>query len=271
MTRTKTSDSRTQKIGVLKTKLEEKEAKLKKTQKSLKKLQEQKDEFISMAAHELRAPMTAIKGYISMILQGDAGKISEKARGYLVDAGAISDRIIRLINNMLNVSRIEEGRAIYRVKRVSLSEVAKEAFNHSKLEAERKGLGFNFVVQPNIEDSVFVDPERIREVVDNLISNAIKYTNQGSVTIKIGKADKDKIRLEVIDTGPGVSEKEQKKLFRKFYRVKITVGKTIGTGLGLYICKLLIERFNGVIGLESELGKGSNFWIELPLEKEGGS
>ena len=253
----------------LRKKVEKLEKKLDKTTLRLKKLQNQKDEFISMAAHELRSPMTAIKGYISMILQGDTGEISEKAKGYLVDANAISDRIIRLVNNMLNVSRIEEGRATYRVKRVSLSKIAKETFDQSKLEAERKGLEFRLEIPVDIEDKIFVDPDRIREVVDNLISNAIKYTEIGSVIVRISQPKENKIRVGIIDTGPGISEAEQGKLFRKFYRVSSAVGKTIGTGLGLYICKLLIERFNGRIGLESNVDKGSTFWFELPLEKEG--
>lgn len=250
----------------------EKELKKTKTElsavnKKLQKNYRQKDEFISMAAHELRAPMTAIKGYLSMLLAGDAGDLPDKARNYLLDTNAISERIIRLINNMLNVSRIEEGRVTYQMKKVSLASVAKQVYNQSKFEADRQGLKFT-LEEDNINDFVFVDLDRLYEVIDNFVSNAIKYTNSGFVKIKISKAKGDFVRLEVADSGPGIGPLEQKRLFRKFYRVKSTVGKTIGTGLGLYISKLLIERFDGKIGLDSNLNKGATFWFELPVESK---
>lgn len=236
--------------------------------KRLRRLYQQRDEFISMAAHELRAPMTAIKGYLSMLLDGDAGELNEKAKGYLIDANAISERIIRLINNMLNVSRIEEGRATYRMKRVNIRKIAEKVFELSRFEAERKKLKFTFNASKNINDLVFVDPDRLFEVIDNFVSNAVKYTNSGSVTMKVLKPEKNKVRIEITDTGPGISQDEQKRLFRKFYRVRSTVGKTIGTGLGLYISKLLVERFDGIVGLASEVNKGSTFWFDLPTEKK---
>lgn len=232
----------------------------------LQKILRQKDEFISMAAHELRAPMTAIKGYISMLLSGDGGELPDKAGGYLLDANSISERIIRLINNMLNVSRIEEGRVTYQMKKGSLLTIAKQVYEQSKFEAQRKGLKYTLEAEANINDLVFVDPDRLYEVIDNLVSNAIKYTNSGSVRITITNPSSKYVRLEVVDTGPGISASEQKRLFRKFYRVKSTVGKTIGTGLGLYISKLLVERFDGTMGLESVFNRRTTFWFELPLE-----
>jgi signal transduction histidine kinase len=235
----------------------------------LKELDKQKDEFISMAAHELRSPMTAIKGYISMILHGDTGDIPEKARGYLADANAINDRTIRLVNNMLNVSRIEEGRMVYQLEVENLSRVARAVFASFAPEAERKGLKYSLQIPPAVKDTVEVDPDRIHEVVGNLISNAIKYTEKGSVTVLLSQPKNDSVRLEVVDTGRGISKKEQEKLFRKFYRAETAVGKTMGTGLGLYISKLLVERFNGKIDLISDPGAGSTFWFELPLAGTG--
>jgi signal transduction histidine kinase len=237
------------------------------TNERLKEMDRQKDEFISMAAHELRAPTTAIKGYISMIMEGDAGEVSVKTRDFLGEANAINNRVIRLVNNMLNVSRIEKGRMVYQMDVVKLSEVAKKVYESFKIEAERKALRYLFKVPAKIKDGVYVDSDRIHEVVGNLVSNAIKYTPGGSVTLELSQPDKRTVRLEVIDTGPGISKAEQKRLFRKFYRVKSTVGKTIGTGLGLYISKLLVQKFNGEIGIESEVDKGSTFWIELPVTK----
>lgn len=233
--------------------------------KRLKDLDKQKDEFVSMAAHELRAPMTAVKGYLAMIMEGDTGDIPGKARGYLADANAINERLIRLVNNMLNVSRIEEGRQVYQLEPESLSQYVRTVYNQFTPEAKRKGLKYNLEIAPEVRDKVYVDGDRIQEVIANLISNAIKYTDQGSVTVKLVQPTAGSVKLEIKDTGPGISSDEQKKLFRKFYRVETNVGKTTGTGLGLYISKLLVGKFGGKIGLESEPGKGSNFWFELPL------
>lgn len=241
--------------------------KLEELNNKLKELDKQKDEFVSMAAHELRSPMTAIKGYLSMVMEGDTGDIPEKARGFLADANAINDRLVRLVNNMLNVSRIEEGRLVYQIEDVNLSQVVNTAFAQFRPEAERKGLKFTVEIPQDLRDLVTVDPDRIQEVVGNMVSNAIKYTNEGLVTIRLSQPSPSIVRVEIIDTGPGISKEEITKLFRKFYRAESSVGKTVGTGLGLYMSKLLVEKFGGKIGVESEVGKGSNFWFELPLKK----
>jgi signal transduction histidine kinase len=234
------------------------------TQK-LKALDAQKDEFISMAAHELRAPMTAIKGYVSMVMEGDTGDIPEKARGFLADANNINDRLIRLVNNMLNVSRIEEGRIVFQMEDENLSRVVKSVFSQFTPEAERKNLKYVLDIPTHIKDKVHVDPDRIQEVVGNLISNAVKYTDQGFVKVTLMQPNDKVVRFEISDSGPGIPEDEQGKLFQKFHRIETNVGKTTGTGLGLYISKLLVEKFNGTIGMKSKPGKGSTFWFELPL------
>lgn len=231
----------------------------------LKALDKQKDEFISMAAHEMRAPMTAIKGYVSMVLEGDTGDIPEKARGFLADANNINDRLIRLVNNMLNVGRIEEGRMVYQIEDENLSGPIRMVFNQFTPEVERKGLDYKLEIPTHLKDKVRVDPDRIQEVIGNFLSNAVKYTDSGSIKVKLSQRGSNHVRCEVIDTGPGISSEEQAKLFQKFHRVESNVGKTTGTGLGLYICKLLVEKFGGKIGLRSVPEKGSTFWFDLPL------
>ena len=238
--------------------------------KKLKNLDKLKDEFISMAAHELRTPITAIKGYLSMILEGGTGKVSNKAKGYLIDASAVNDRLIRLVNNMLNVSRIEERRMVYQIELVDLGKSVEEVFYSFRLEADRKGIEYTMNFPPGVKDKVFVDPDRIREVTGNLVSNAIKFTDKGSVAINISQPKRDIVRVEVVDTGPGITKEEQKKLFSKFYRVESTAGRTMGTGLGLYISSLLVGKFSGKIGVDSEFGKGSTFWFELPVVSKRG-
>ncbi len=249
-------------------KIEEAKNKLQDLNNKLKEVDRQKDEFVSMAAHELRSPLTAIKGYISMIVEGDTGDIPEKARQYLADSLAVTDRLVRLVNNMLNVSRIEEGRIVYQIEKTSLIRAVQEIYNTFRVEAERKSLEFKLDIPSRLEDHVKVDPDRMREVVSNIVSNAIKFTEKGKINIKMSNPEPDSVKVEVIDTGPGISKEEQLKLFKKFYRAESTAGKTFGTGLGLYITRLLIEKFGGKMGLMSETDKGSNFWFELPLEKE---
>lgn len=247
---------------------EKRKRELSQLNKKLTDTDKQKDEFISMAAHELRTPLSAIKGYLSMIIEGDTGDIPEKTRGFLADANSINERLIRLVNNMLNVSRIEEGRMVYQSEDESLSRVTRAVFVQFRAEAERKGLKYSLEIDPDIKDEIRVDPDRIYEVIGNLISNAVKYTNRGSILVKLSQPSKAKVRFEVTDTGPGITREEQNKLFKKFYRAESSVGKTIGTGLGLYISKLLVEKFGGRIGLASEVGKGSKFWFDLPLAEK---
>ncbi len=237
----------------------------------LKHMDDVKNEFISVAAHELRAPLTAIKGYLSMVIDGDAGSISTQTKEFLQDSLLSNERMIRLVNNMLDVGRIEEGRIIYQEGHVKISELAKLAHAEFKLEAERKDLTFELVIAKDIKDKVYVDKDRLHEVIVNFLSNALKYTEEGKVTLSLRNPDVKTVRLEVIDTGPGVSDQEKKKLFNKFYRVSSEVGKTIGSGLGLYISKLLIQKFGGSIGVESKAGEGSNFWFELPVRDDGPS
>ena len=247
--------------------LEETRAKLQGLNDKLRELDKQKDEFVSMAAHELRSPLTAIKGYLSMVVEGDTGDIPEKAREYLADTMAVTERLVRLVNNMLNVSRIEEGRIVYQMEETSLIRAVQEVYNSSRVEAERKNLNFKLTIPNGIGDMVEADPDRLREVISNLVSNAIKFTDDGKVVISMTNPKPNIVKVEIIDTGPGISEEEQEKLFQKFYRAESTAGKTFGTGLGLYITRLLIEKFGGKIHLASETDKGSNFWFELPLVK----
>ncbi len=248
-------------------KLEKVTRELSETNRKLTTIDEKKNEFISMAAHELRAPLTAIRGFLSMVIDGDTGPITPKATEFLRDSMVSSERMIRLVNNMLDVGRIEEGRLTLTPSLFSISKVVTAVHGEFQGEAMNKGLNFTTDISANPVDQVFVDEDKIHEVLVNLVSNAIKYTEKGTVTISLTNPNLDTVRIEVKDTGAGVSAEEQKKLFQKFYRVQSVVGKTIGTGLGLYISKLLIERFGGTIGLISESGQGSNFWFELPVDK----
>lgn len=240
---------------------------LREANEQLKLADDKKNEFINMAAHELRAPLTAIKGFLSMVISGDTGDITTQTKEFLEDSASSTDRMIRLVNNMLNVSRIEEGRLVYNPEAFKLRDAAHAVYLEFQIEAERKQLSFTVDVEENVTDMVFVDQDKLHEVIVNFISNAIKYTEKGSIVLKIRNPQVGIVRLEVIDTGTGISKEEQTRLFQKFYRVEAKVGKTIGTGLGLYISKLLIEKFGGKIGVISGENTGSTFWFELPVHK----
>ncbi|NMB56341.1 hypothetical protein GYA19_00165 [Candidatus Beckwithbacteria bacterium] len=252
----------------LQIKVEEATQKLQEANGKLKELDKRKDEFLNVSAHEMRAPLTAVKGYLSMLSEDKAMQKHKQLQAFLDGALEGAEREIRLVNNMLNLSRIEEGRLVYQMGLVKLSQVAQFTYDEFKAEAEAKRLTFRLNINKEIKDKVYVDQDRIHEITTNLVSNAIKYTDEGSVIINVTNPDKDNVEFEVVDTGFGMNKDEQQKLFTKFYRAESSAGKKMGTGLGLYITRLLIEKFGGKISFESERGKGSTFSFILPLRRK---
>lgn len=233
----------------------------------LKEMSALKDEFVSVASHELRAPMTTIKGYLSMVLEGDTGKVDKKTREFLENAYEGNERMIRLVNNMLNVSRIESGRLVISLEDIQIEDAIDHVVKDFQIEARDHGLKLNFVKPKVVLPKVRVDPDRIREVIANLVNNAIKFTAHGSVTVRVS-LKKETVVVEVSDTGVGISPENQKKLFQKFSQVggsKSAMEK--GSGLGLYICRNLVEGFGGRVWLESVVGKGTSFFFSLPIIK----
>lgn len=225
-------------------------------------LEQMKQELISIATHELRAPITAIKGYLDMILAGDTGGVSGETRETIAEVVKINQRLADLVDDLLNVSRIEQGRITIRLKTVELSALIQQTVQEYTPLAEDKKL--TLLYQKNGSFKVKADAVRLRQVLNNLLSNAIKYTKEGSVEIKVEAKGKDVI-CQVKDTGIGISQSAQKRLFGKFYRVKIPDTRQItGTGLGLWICQKLVEMMGGKIWFESAENKGSSFYFSLP-------
>ncbi|MCJ7827862.1 HAMP domain-containing histidine kinase [Patescibacteria group bacterium] len=229
----------------------------------LQELSRLKDEFVSVASHELRAPMTTIKGYLSMIMDGDAGKLSPKVKEYLGMAYESSERMIRLVNNMLNVSRIESGRLIMSLDDIHIEEAIEKVVHMFNLQAEGHGLQLKYFKPKKRLPRVRVDPDRIQEVIANLVGNAISYTPHGHIHVGSELKD-DKIIITVEDTGVGIAPEDQRELFRKFSQVGVRAPLKKGSGLGLYICRMLINEFGGDIWLKSKVGKGSTFYFSLP-------
>ncbi len=235
----------------------------------LQALDKLKDEFISVASHELRTPMAAIKSYLWMVINKEALLDNDKRKIYLDRAYNSTNRLIDLVNDMLNVSRIESGRIVLNNANISIIAIAKEVCEELGQKAIEGKLTIK-VVESQVPD-VFADPDKIREVFFNLVGNALKFTPEGGqITVRC-EENNGMIETSVSDTGKGIKKEDLSKLFKKFERLEntfVSVAKTEGTGLGLYICKQFIELSHGKIWAQSEVGKGTTFTFSLPIAKD---
>ncbi len=237
---------------------------LNKANKELHELDKLKDEFVSLASHELRTPMTAIRGSLSTILEGYAGDVSASVREFLTAAYNENERLLRLVNNLLNISRIESGRFTFTIVNVNLDKVIEEIVANLEGAAKEKGLTLTFEHE-GLTPLVAADEDKVKEVVINLVGNAVKFTHKGGVTVKT-HTENNMVVTSITDTGSGIAKEDQELLFKKFSQVRGSYAKqTGGTGLGLYICKIIVEGLGGKIWLESTIGVGSVFYFSLPL------
>lgn len=234
----------------------------------LKELDHLKSEFLSLATHQIRAPLTAIKGYSSMLLDGDFGVLPQKATDSIQTIMKSCQNLINIVGDFLNISRIEQGRMVYEKSVFEIGELVKEVVKETEPNIKNAGLSINLEIPKNFSEKINADKNKIKQVIGNIVDNAIKYTVRGDINISIS-ADKNKIKIAVKDSGIGIDPSEINKLFTKFSRTK-DANKTnvTGTGLGLYIAKKMAESHGGDIKVFSEgLGKGSTFTIELPVNK----
>ena len=239
---------------------------LEKANDKLKQLDQLKSEFLSVASHQLRAPITAIKGYVSNILEDSYGPVPDHLREPLGVVQESTRVMVSSIEDYLNVSRIEQGRMKYEMSSVDVTALAKRATEELTPIAKKKGLTIVFTESPTV--SIEGDFGKIKQVFTNLIDNAIKYTEHGSITVSVVKDDTKKVvRFMSSDTGIGIPADEVGKLFSKFTRARdANKVNTTGTGLGLYVAKNLVEGHGGKVWAESDgTGKGSRFIVELPL------
>lgn len=223
-------------------------------------------EFVSVASHELRTPMAAIKGLVAMILEGHYGKLNEELERPLNNVALSTERLISLTNDLLDVSRLDSGKFKLRIINTSLQPIAKEIVENLIVIANKKQIELK--IGDLTDRLVRADPDYLRRILQNLVGNAIKFTNHGSVTIS-SISLKDRVDLMVIDTGVGMSPVDQTKIFEKFQQINSSNrGRPAGTGLGLYISKELAKRMHGNLYLKnSEVGKGSTFVLSLPISK----
>lgn len=234
---------------------------LEKANGKLKELDKLKTEFLSLASHQLRSPLTAIKGYSSMLLEGDFGKVEDKAREAIDKIFQSSQNLTKVVDDLLNVSKIEQGGMKYEMATFSLSTLARDTVAELAINAEKKGLKMNFT--SDSISTVKADKEKIRQVMLNLIDNSIKYTKVGEINISVHNEGSVSI-FQVKDTGMGMTKEIKDSLFQKFSRGEGARMDTSGSGLGLYLAKEIIEAHEGKIYVDSEgTGKGSVFTFEL--------
>ncbi|HEY5442057.1 MAG TPA: HAMP domain-containing sensor histidine kinase, partial [Candidatus Saccharimonadales bacterium] len=243
--------------------------------------EQQRADFISTASHEMRTPVAAIEGYLALSLNDKVATIDNRARGYLEKAHSSTQHLGQLFQDLLTSAKAEDGRLTSHPSVVELGEFLEQLVSDLRLVAEKKGLfmellsgassstinathtsGGERAIRPLYY--IYVDADRLREVITNLFDNAVKFTTEGKVSVGLTGND-EVVQCYIRDTGPGISADDVPHLFQKFYRIDNSATRTIGgTGLGLFISRKIIELYNGRIWVESQLGKGSTFYINLP-------
>src|SRR5215472_9717505 len=225
-----------------------------------------KDEFVSLVSHELRTPLTSIKGYVDLLIDGDAGEVTEEQKEFLEIVKNNSDRLVMLVNDLLDVSRIEAGRINLRLQPVDLAGSIGEVATSLRPLMEQKGQSLKLELPEDLPN-VMADRDRVTQIVTNLLSNAHKYTLEGgAVTVRV-QVGTDEVQVAVSDTGVGMTPDERDKLFTKFLRAQNPATQDVsGTGLGLNIVKSLVDKQGGRIWVTSEPMKGSTFTFTIPID-----
>ena len=240
--------------------------------------EKQRADFISTASHEMRTPVAAIEGYLALALNEKVSKIDGKARSFLEKAHESTQRLGNLFQDLLTSAKAEDGRLSSHPVAIEMGDYLEKLTEDLRFVAEKKSLAMEFVVGSSSEGNsyadaskiikplyyCYADADRLREVITNLFDNAVKYTETGKISIGL-TGDEKVVQFRIHDTGPGIPAEDQAHLFQKFYRVDNSATRTIGgTGLGLFICKKIVELYDGRIWVESVVGIGSTFFINLP-------
>jgi len=234
-------------------------------EKSVERL---KTEFVAIAAHQLRTPLSAIKWTLLMFLDGDIGHVSEVQSEFLQKTYDSNERMINLVNDLLNVTRIEEGKFLQKIEKCDVIELLQEVIKSEADAIAKKNLKFSLILPDKNAPSVNVDKEKIVLAIKNLLENAVNYTKNGEITLS-GAYDIDQKRflIKVQDTGIGIPKEQHERVFSRFFRSSNALKtETEGTGLGLFISKNIIESHGGKIWFESVEGKGTTFYLTLPID-----
>lgn len=240
---------------------------LRASNEKLKRLDATKDEFISMASHQLRTPLTSVKGYLSMVLEGDAGKLNDQQRHLLSEAYTSSERMVHLVGDFLNVSRVQTGKFVVDAKPTNLASVIADEVSAIERMAEAHGVSLIYH-PPKKFPLLNVDEDKLRQVVMNFVDNAIYYSRENSAIVIKVHATHDEAVVEVHDHGIGVPKAAQDRLFTKFFRAdNARRQRPDGTGVGLFLAKKVVTAHGGEIIFQSTEGRGSVFGFRLPISK----
>jgi signal transduction histidine kinase len=227
-----------------------------------------KSEFISIASHQLRTPLTGIKWAINLMSNEDGKGMNSEQRERIDTIKESNQRMINLINDLLNVSRIEQDRLGLSPEDINIKKIVQNIVKEHKLIAEANNIDLKIKI-PEGMPKIWADPEGVKLVINNLLDNAIRYShNGGTVTLRCKQQKKKNIRCEIEDEGVGIPKEDQNKIFKKFFRSEnVMKYKTEGTGLGLFIAKAVVKKMGGKIDFQSREGKGTTFWFTLPIKK----
>jgi two-component system sensor histidine kinase VicK len=231
-----------------------------------KLVERMKTEFVSITAHQLRTPLSAIKWTLNMLLGGDLGKITKEQREFIGKTYQSNERMISLINDLLSVTRIEEGRYVYNPVLSNMTKLVQSLIDQCKDQLGARNINLEFEKPKKELPQVLIDVEKINLAVQNLLDNAIRYNRLGG-SIKISlKSNKKEIQFSIKDSGVGIPKKQEKRIFTKFFRASNVMRmETEGSGLGLFIVKNIIEAHKGRIWFKSKEGKGTTFHFTLPV------
>jgi signal transduction histidine kinase len=246
-------------------KLRKAQIKLKKNVKQLEKLDEAKDHFISIAAHELKTPLTTISGYSQLLKKSKIIKNPKKRKMFLQIVDNESKRLSQLVSEMLDLSRIDMGATRFNIENIDIYELMENIDYEFRNIIQKKGISYEFKLDKNLP-KIKTDKDKLHEIITNLVSNSLKYSIKGKITVRAKKKNKN-ILFTVADTGKGIPKKYHKKIFERFFQVDSTLSREVGgTGLGLSIAKEYAERLGGKIWFKSKVGKGTTFFVKIPIK-----
>jgi CheY-like chemotaxis protein/nitrogen-specific signal transduction histidine kinase len=229
---------------------------------------EAKSDFLANMSHELRTPLTSVIGFADLL--HDTCRLDEQSRRYASRVRTASRALLSTINDILDFSKLESGQIELAPEHVDLPRLAQEIVDLFAPQANSKSIALEFSYTPEVGADVLVDPQRLRQILLNLVGNAVKFTEKGSVALRIALASNGRLlRFQIEDSGPGIPADRMERLFQRFSQVDRSTSRAHGgTGLGLAICKGLVEAMGGRIGVSTEWGQGSVFWFEVPLERD---